>query len=557
MEWTLASLPGSRREAHYGDRVISCFTDRPANLCRMLDAPVAANPQGEALVCGNDRLSWKDIDVQTAVIAGALAERGIAAGDRIALLVGNRKEFVLALFAILRLGAIAVPLSIRYQTPEIAFALNDCAAALLIHDADLTPRLPASGEIRAVRARIVVGAAADARLEGAESWQDLTRAPAFAATVASGEEDTAIILYTSGTTGRPKGATLTHLSLINSALVFKYCFALTGADRSIAAVPLAHVTGIVANILAMVACSGALIILPEFKAAAFLALAERERMTHTVLVPAMYNLCLLNPDFDARDLSAWRIGGFGGAPMPEPTIERLAEKLPGLKLMNAYGATETTSPSTIMPAELATSRLPSVGLAVPNCQILIVDNRGVEVPRGETGEIWIGGPSVVKGYWNRPDADDESFTAGFWHSGDIGVMNEEGLIYVLDRKKDMINRGGFKIFSAEVESILASHPGVVESAIVARPCPVLGERVHAFVTVRDPPPTAAELKRFVGERLSDYKVPETLTLTSELQPRNSNGKILKRELREALAAEAGTTDGAITDKTMPRRIAST
>jgi long-chain acyl-CoA synthetase len=537
MEWTLASLPRSRREAHYGDRVVSCFSGRPASLLHLLDAAVAANPDGEAVVCGDDRWSWSEVEARTAVIAGGLAERGIAAGDRVALLLGNRAEFVLALFAILRLGAIAVPLSIRYQTPEIAFALDDCGAALLIHEADLAPRLPAAGQIAGVRARIVVGGEAGSAHDGAQPWHALTRARAFTARPAVGEEDTTVILYTSGTTGRPKGAMLTHLSLISSALVFKHCFALTEADRSVAAVPLAHVTGIVANILAMAACAGALVILSEFKAAAFLALAERERMTHTLIVPAMYNLCLLTADFDTRDLSTWRIGGFGGAPMPEPTIKRLAEKLPGLKLMNTYGATETSSPSTTMPAELAATRLASVGLPVPNCRIIIVDDRGVELPRGEAGEIWIAGPSVVKGYWNRPDADAESFTAGYWHSGDIGSMDADGFVYVLDRKKDMINRGGLKIFSAEVESVLASHPGVVESAIVARPCPVLGERVHAFVTVREPAPSAAELQRFVGERLSDYKVPETLTFSTEPQPRNANGKILKRQLRDALRPE--------------------
>jgi acyl-CoA synthetase (AMP-forming)/AMP-acid ligase II len=537
MEWRLASLPRSRREAHYGDRVVSCFSGRPASLRNMLDAAVAANPHGEAVVCGDDRWSWREVDARTAVIAGGLAERGIAAGDRVALLLGNRAEFVLALYAILRLGAIAVPLSIRYQTPEIAFALNDCGAALLIHEADLAPRLPAADEIKGVRARIAVASAAESERDGAEPWPALTRARAVTASVPVDEEDTAIILYTSGTTGRPKGAMLTHLSLISSALVFKHCFALTEADRSIAAVPLAHVTGIAANILAMAACAGALVILPEFKAAAFLALAERERMTHTLIVPAMYNLCLLTADFATRDLSAWRVGGFGGAPMPEPTIQRLAARLPGLRLMNTYGATETSSPSTTMPAEFTASRLASVGLAVPNCHIIIVDDAGVELPRGETGEIWIGGPSVVKGYWNRPDADAETFTGGYWHSGDIGQMDEEGFVYVLDRKKDMINRGGYKIFSAEVENVLAGHPGVVESAIVGRPCPVLGERVHAFVTVREPAPSAAELQRFLGERLSDYKVPETLTLTAEPQPRNANGKILKRQLRDALRLE--------------------
>ncbi len=537
MEWTLATSPKTRREAHYGDRVVSCFVDRPATVPHMLEATIAAKPDGEALVSGERRWSWREIEQDVAAAATALAERGISQGDRVALLVGNRAEFVLALFAVLRLGAIAVPLSTRYQTPEIVFALNDCGASLLIYEADLAPRLRAADQIRNVRKRVIVGDAAASPGDGAEPWQALTKARGIPPPKRSEEEDTAIILYTSGTTGQPKGAMLTHLSLISSALVFQHCFALSAAERSIAAAPLAHVTGIVVNILSMVACGGTLIILPEFKAPAFLALAERERMTHTLLVPAMYNLCLLTPDFAQRDLSAWRIGGFGGAPMPEPTITRLAETLPGLRLMNAYGATETTSPSTIMPAELATSHLASVGLAVPNCEIMVVDDQGVELPRGETGEIWIGGPSVVKGYWNRPDADAESFTAGYWHSGDIGSMDADGFVYVFDRKKDMINRGGFKIFSAEVESVLASHPGVVESAIVARPCPVLGERVHAFVTVREPHPTAPQLKRYLQDKLSDYKVPETFTLTTDPQPRNSNGKILKRQLREALRLE--------------------
>jgi len=532
MEWALAQLPPSRREAHYGDRVVACFASRPANLVDMFATAAAANPGGEALVCSDRRWSWKEVDAQAAAVASSLAQRGIRRGDRVALLLRNKAEFVIAFLAALRLGAVTVPLSVRYQTPEIAFALNDCRAALLIHEADLGSRLPAPGQVAGVRARATVGD--DTREDGAVPWGALLRGPAFAGASTIGEDDTAVILYTSGTTGRPKGAMLTHLSLVNSALIFKYCFALTAADRSIAAVPLAHVTGIAANILSMVACAGTLIILPEFKAAAFLALAERERMTHTVIVPAMYNLCLLAPDFASRDLSAWRIGGFGGAPMPEPTIRQLAERLPGLQLMNAYGATETTSPSTIMPASLALSRLASVGLPVPNCRLLVVDDQGVEVPRGETGEIWIAGPSVVKGYWNRPDADADSFTAGYWHSGDIGLMDNEGFVYVLDRKKDMINRGGLKIFSAEVENVLADHPAVVESAVVSRPCPVLGERVHAFVTVREPVPSVPELKSFLAARLSDYKVPETFSLTSEPQPRNSNGKILKRELRNAL-----------------------
>ena len=184
----------------------------------------------------------------------------------------------------------------------------------------------------------------------------------LAAPVEVGEEDTAMILYTSGTTGRPKGAMLAHCNIIHSAMVFVSCLKLTAADRSIAAVPLGHVTGVVANIMTMVRCAGALIIMAEFKAAEYLKMAARERVTYTVMVPAMYNLCLLQPDFDSYDLSSWRIGGFGGAPMPIATIEKLDAKIPGLKLMNCYGATETTSPSTMMPGELTASHI--MGLLV-------------------------------------------------------------------------------------------------------------------------------------------------------------------------------------------------
>ena len=350
-----------------------------------------------------------------------------------------------------------------------------------------------------------------------------------------GEEDTAMILYTSGTTGKPKGAMLAHCNVIHSAMVFVSCLQLTAADRSIAAVPLGHVTGVVANIMTMVRCAGALIIMPEFKAAEYLKLAARERVTYTVMVPAMYNLCLLQPDFDSYDLSSWRIGGFGGAPMPIATIEKLAPRFPGLKLANCYGATETTSPSTMMPGELTASHIDSVGLPCPGAQIIVVDADGRELPRGEIGEIWIHGGSVIKGYWNNPKATAESFTGGFWHSGDLGSIDAENFVRVFDRQKDMINRGGLKIYSAEVESVLSGHPDVVESAIIAKPCPVLGERVHAVVVTRNAVGGEA-LRAWCAERLSDYKVPETMDLTTEPLPRNANGKVMKRQLREAWAA---------------------
>jgi len=253
------------------------------------------------------------------------------------------------------------------------------------------------------------------------------------------------------------------------------------------------------------------------------------------MVPAMYNLCLLQTDFDSYDLSAWRIGGYGGAPMPIATIEKLAVKIPGLKLINAYGSTETTSPSTLMPGELTAAHIDSVGLPCPGAQITVMDANGRELPRGEIGEIWISGAQVIKGYWNNHEATAESFTGGFWHSGDLGSIDADNFIRVFDRQKDMINRGGLKIYSAEVESVLAGHNSVVESAIIAKPCPVLGERVHAVVVTRDDVGAEA-LRAWCAERLSDYKVPETIELTAVPLPRNANGKVIKRQLREALAA---------------------
>ena len=342
-----------------------------------------------------------------------------------------------------------------------------------------------------------------------------------------------MILYTSGTTGKPKGAMLAHCNIVHSSMVFVSCLQLTDVDRSIAAVPLGHVTGVVANITTMIRCGGALIIMPEFKAADYLKLAARERVTYTVMVPAMYNLCLLQPDFDSYDLSSWRIGGFGGAPMPVATIEKLKTKIPGLKLMNCYGATETTSPSTIMPGELTASHIDSVGLPCPGARIIAMGPDGRELPPGEIGELWIQSASVIKGYWNNPKATAESFTSGFWHSGDLGSVDAEGFVRVFDRQKDMINRGGLKIYSAEVESVLAGHPAVVESAIIAKACPVLGERVHAVVVTRIPI-GSDDLRAWCAERLSDYKVPETMAITPEPLPRNANGKVLKRQLRERL-----------------------
>ena len=534
MDWSRYPIPAMQLEARFGDRVAPAFAERPQSIWAMVAEAAAKNPDGEALVCGDKRMSWREVARQSAAIAEGLHKLGLRRGDRVALLLSNRIEFALAMFGAAHLGLVTVLLSTRQQKPEIAYVLSDCGARLLIHEATLADRLPDAGDVPDLMHRIAVDDGHTSEFSDLADHK-ASQTPAQEAGDV-GEQDTAMILYTSGTTGRPKGAMLAHCNIIHSAMVYQACMELTAADRSIAAVPLAHVTGVVANIMSMVRCAGTLIIVAEFKAADYLKIAARERVTQTVMVPAMYNLCLLQADFDSYDLSAWRIGGFGGAPMPIATIEKLAAKIPGLTLINAYGSTETTSPSTIMPGELTAGHIDSVGLPCPGAHIIVVDAEGRELPRGEIGEIWIRSASVIKGYWNNPTATAESFTGGFWHSGDLGSIDAENFVRVFDRQKDMINRGGLKIYSAEVESVLAGHPDVVESAIIAKPCPVLGERVHAVVVTRHDGVRAEALRAWCAERLSDYKVPETMALTAEPLPRNANGKVMKKQLREAWAA---------------------
>ena len=527
MNWSHDSIPTMRLEARFGDRVVPAFCERPGSIWAMVSDAAARNPDGEALVCGATRMTWREVALESACVAAGLRKIGLRSGDRVALLLGNRIEFVLAMFGAAHLGLVTVLLSTRQQKPEIAYVLSDCGAKLLIHEAKLSDRLPDARDVPDLMHRVSVDDGSASQFLG------LLDSEALPQPASVGEEETAMILYTSGTTGRPKGAMLAHCNVVHSSMIFVSCLQLTAADRSIAAVPLGHVTGVVANIMTMVRCAGALIIMAEFKAAEYLKVAVRERVTYTVMVPAMYNLCLLQPDFDSCDLSNWRIGGFGGAPMPIATIEKLNATIPGLKLMNCYGSTETTSPSTIMPGELTAGHIDSVGLPCPGAHIMVMDADGHELPRGEIGEIWIHSGSVIKGYWNNPAATAESFTGGFWHSGDLGSIDAENFVRVFDRQKDMINRGGLKIYSAEVESVLAGHASVVESAIVAKPCPVLGERVHAVVVTRDGV-TGEALRTWCAERLSDYKVPETIVLTREPLPRNANGKVMKRQLRKGL-----------------------
>lgn len=539
--WQLPPAQALRYEAHFETRVVRCFAARPSGLCAMLRKAAVQQPDAEALVDGGQRWTWQQLQDSSARVARGLERLGVKPGDRVALLMGNRAEFVLALYGIAQLGAIAVPMSTRDSAKGISFILNQCGARAVIAHTDMARLLPPCLDDASPLIQVLCSDEDGAQAPPAEpavAWESLLGADPTPILRDEVEEAPAIILYTSGTTGQPKGAVITHFNVVHSALHFQSCLGLGAGERALLAVPASHVTGIIAIIAAMGAVAGCVIILREFKAGTFLQLAARERMSYTLMVPAMYALCLREPGFATLDLSDWRLGGFGGAPMPVSTIEQLARDCPTVRLFNAYGATETTSPATITPPGSPT--LDAVGVTLPCADIRIMDDEGRELPPGESGEVWIGGPMVVPYYWNNPQATALSFCGGYWKSGDIGTLDASGFVRIHDRKKDMINRGGYKVFSVEVENCLMGHPQVLEAAAVGVPCPVLGERVHAFVHVNAddaPEATLAEtLRELCRQELADYKVPDTISIMTSPLPRNANGKVLKRELRQLLLA---------------------
>jgi acyl-CoA synthetase (AMP-forming)/AMP-acid ligase II len=532
--WAENGLGGSLRvEQHYGDRSMLCFSERPPNLAAMFRDLVDRFGERPAIV--DDRtITYRQLEQVVKSIAFALTGLGISHGDRVAIFLGNCWEFLACTIACNFCGAIVVPIGTRQRQAEMKFLLNDCGAKVLIFEAELTEAIPNRAALDTLTHMFVVRG----EVPGARPFSELLSAPRQSLSLpTASEEDTAVILYTSGTTGQPKGAELTHLGILHSSLAFARSHGLTEHDRGLVAVPLSHVTGLVGVALSTMVAGGCVVLMHQaYKTPDFLALASREKITCSILVPTIYTLCVMHPKLSDYDLSSWRIGCFGGAPMPIATIELLAKHLPRLELINAYGATETTSPTTIMPREWWRDHMDSVGQVVPYGVVKVVDETGQAVTPGASGELWVSGPMVIPRYWKRPDANASEFSGGFWHSGDIGSIDSEGFVRIFDRKKDMINRGGFKIFSAEVENVISRIEGVLESAIIGHADPVLGERVHAVVVVRNNQPLSeAAIRDFCAERLSDYKVPDSVSIGYDPLPRNANGKIQKALLRNLKA----------------------
>ncbi|MDF1602133.1 long-chain-fatty-acid--CoA ligase [Nocardioides sp. YIM 152315] len=478
-----------------------------------------------ALVCEGRRTSWAELQDRVVALSGALARRGVAAGDRVAILMGNRSEYVEQLVAVNRLGAIAVPLNFRLSPGEVAYVLEDSGARLVFVDdgTAATGREAVAQTSHAVT--VVDGAAYDALLvEPGE--------PAPLVDVA--EEQPALIMYTSGTTGRPKGAVLTHRNLAaqSATLLMAFGFRLDG-EVSMCASPLFHI-GAIGSVAPALMVGATQVIVPTgaFDAAGVLAVMERERVTSVFLVPTQWQAVVDEQLRAPRDLSALRVAGWGAAPATDTLLRQMGEVLVGADNVALFGQTEMSPVTCVLEGRDARRKLGSVGRPVPGVQARVVRPDLTDVEPGEVGEIVYRGPGTMLGYWNNPEATAEAFAGGWFHSGDLVRVDDEGFVHVVDRAKDMIISGGENIYCAEVENVLAGHPGVAEVSVIGRPHERWGETPVAVVVPRAGAALdLEEVRTWASDQLARYKLPTVLEVVTEL-PRNASGKVTKGALRD-------------------------
>jgi acyl-CoA synthetase (AMP-forming)/AMP-acid ligase II len=420
-----------------------------------------------------------------------------------------------------------VPVNFRLSPPEVDYILRDSGASALVTTPAQLGRLAALPGLAPVATRLSVGGEAAGALPfGAALAGPPRPAPAE---VAPG--DLATLLYTSGTTGFPKGAMISHANALFNAESCRRALGYGESDVGLVALPMFHVTALHTQLLALLAVGGSMVIQAEYETERLLELISRHRVTALFLVPAIYKLLTLRADPARHDLSSVRFAGYGGAPMAPETIEATQRLLPGVRLCNCYGLTESSSLATVLPAELALSHASTVGRPVPGTEAEVRGLAGERLPPGEPGELFLRGPNIVQGYWAAPEKSAAALGGGWLRTGDLARIDAEGFVTILDRVKYMINRGGEKIYGLEVEHVLATFPGVAEAAVVGVPHPIFGEVPVAFL-VAAPGATleAGKLRAHCQERLADYKVPVAFRGIA-LLPRNPAGKVLKVELR--------------------------
>jgi long-chain acyl-CoA synthetase len=523
----------------------------PATVVHSFRAAVDRAPEHTALAYFDGRLSYRETDALSDSVAGHLAERGIQRGDRVAIMLQNTPHFVIALLGAWKAGATVVPLNPMYKSAEVAHVLSDAeVTALICTDRAWEAYLRDSAAESSVRIALTaceldLQSRDDARVLGFERLAPPDDADDLVTVARQGlaappdreltSTDVALISYTSGTSGTPKGAMNLHRGIVHNAERQRTGHPVPEGACYFALAPLFHITGMVCELAACIANAGTLALAYRFDAGVVLDAFAEHRPAYTVGPSTAFMALAAHPSATREHFDSFQVISSGGAPVPPALVEKFRAGF-GPYLRNGYGLTECTAPCAAVPPEKEAPVDPasgtlSVGLPGPDTLVRIVDEKGQDVPFGEPGEIAVSGPQVVPGYWRLPDATAEAFPDGELRTGDIGFMDADGWLYVVDRKKDMINASGFKVWPREVEDVLYTHPAVREAAVVGIPDEYRGETVKAYVSLR--PGAAAEpaeISAYCAERLAAYKYPREVEILPEL-PKTTSGKILRRELR--------------------------
>jgi long-chain acyl-CoA synthetase len=510
------------------------------NLAVLLRESARRAPGKTAVILGDTRLSYAQVDELSDRVAASLTAAGVAPGDRVGLQLPNIPQFVIAYFGILKAGGVVVPMNVLLKAPEIAFQLEDSGARALITYGGVLGESAKAAESAAVTSVYVVGEAGSAPAAGTAGAAG-TIGTAFEALLSGdapgpqlalrGPADPAVIIYTSGTTGTPKGAVLSHIGLYMNADIPGRLFEFSVDDVALVTLPLFHVFALSSVMNTCVLLGGTMTLVPRFDPVAVLETMQRDRVTVFMGVPTMYIALLQAVDSASFDLSSLRVAVSGGAPIPAEVIDSFESRF-GVPILEGYGLSESSSTATFNISE-SERKVYSVGKPIWGTSVQIWDEDSRPLPPGaeHVGEVVLRGMNIMIGYHNNPEATAKAFAGGWFHTGDLGYLDEDGFLFIVDRIKDLIIRGGYNVYPREVEEVLYAHPAVAEAAVIGVPDPKLGEEVRAIVAVKPGQSvTAAELIEFVKERAAAYKYPRTIEFLDSL-PKNATGKILKKELR--------------------------
>jgi long-chain acyl-CoA synthetase len=502
------------------------------NLAMMLREAARSAPGKPALLFDGGRLSYLELDAASDRVAVGLRARGLSPGDAVALQLPNVPQFVVSYFGILKAGCVVVPMNVLFKAGEIGYVLRDSGARMLITWAGVADEAAKGAADAGVQDMVVVQTPGVPGATTGRPFEELLATPVSDRPPLhqTGPGDTAVLVYTAGTTGRPKGAELTHFQLLMNADTPGRLFGIQDDDVVLAVLPLFHVFGLSSILDVCVRFGATMSLVPRFDADKVLQVMQRDRVTVFEGVPTMYVALLNHPGRSRTDLSALRVGISGGAPIPAEVIDEFEREF-GIVILEGYGLSETASTTTFN-VSAEERRVYSVGKPIYGVEVETWDAESRALPPGRDhiGEIVVRGVNVMKGYHGRPAATAEAMDGGWFHTGDLGYLDEDGFLFVVDRKKDLIIRGGYNVYPREVEDLLYTHPAVAEAAVVGVPDDRLGQEVKAYVALR-PGRTATEpeLVEYVRERVASYKYPRSVEFREHL-PMNATGKILKREL---------------------------